>query len=122
MLPPLITSAVAHGESNALKNMADHLTITHKSKRLVAAARLYARVMMQGQQPFLLPQPGQSRDERNRSLSSNDLSLSGEEEKLMALRRAVAKSSVERTLSRMQPSREVIDGDINASYAIEGPN
>ena len=54
MLPPLITSAVAHGESNALKDMADHLTITHKSKRLVAAARLYARVMMQGQQPFFV--------------------------------------------------------------------
>lgn len=54
MLPVLITSAVAHGESNALKYMTDHLAITHKSKRLAAAARLYARVMMQGEQ--LAPQ------------------------------------------------------------------
>lgn len=50
MLPPLIASAVAQGESIALKHMTEHLAITHKSKRLVAAARLYARVMLQGEQ------------------------------------------------------------------------
>ncbi len=50
MLPPLITSAVAQGEFKALKHLTEHLAITHKSKRLVAAARLYARVMMQGDQ------------------------------------------------------------------------
>ena len=37
---------VAHGEANALTDMDDHLQITHKSKRLSAAARLYARTIM----------------------------------------------------------------------------
>jgi hypothetical protein len=55
MLPPLIASAVAQGEANALSDMAEHLQVTHKSKRLVAAARLYARVMMQGERRQLLP-------------------------------------------------------------------
>ena len=54
MLPPLIASAVAQGEANALSDMAEHLQVTHKSKRLVAGARLYARVMMQGERRQLL--------------------------------------------------------------------
>jgi hypothetical protein len=62
------------------------------------------------------------RDGHSRGPSQEDLGLDiPGEDKLKAVQRAGWKRSVERTLSRLQPSREVIDGDVAASYAMEGP-
>jgi len=41
--------------------------------------------------------------------------------KLKAVEEEQRRRSVTQILSRMQPSREIIDGDVNASYAIPGP-